>query len=209
MFEDLGVFFKGPLLGQMDATAGIAVASRTRRSEWTSGLVVCAACCAAQPFFRNLIRCYVGTAVEAIKCSIYKVLRALKTLAGLLGVCCGTVMYYVPLGAVELGTSVATGVLFKVLGTPHKLSFLCLSRPDTKRYHLSHRLKFRKTRGQMTGCRMPKFWGLVVDACEEFLGIPFAEPPARFQSPAPWTTPFSDGKFVADNFSNPCMQVHS
>mmetsp|Transcript_13799 Transcript_13799/g.25307 ORF Transcript_13799/g.25307 Transcript_13799/m.25307 type:complete len:554 (-) Transcript_13799:95-1756(-) len=44
-------------------------------------------------------------------------------------------------------------------------------------------------------------------ACEEFIGIPFAEPPARFQPPEPWNKSFRDGKFSATAFGSPCLQV--
>jgi len=46
-------------------------------------------------------------------------------------------------------------------------------------------------------------------ACEEFIGIPFAEPPARFQPPEPWNKSFRDGKFSATAFGSPCLQVET
>jgi len=42
--------------------------------------------------------------------------------------------------------------------------------------------------------------------CEEFLGIPYAEPPARFEPSAPWSTAFPGGSFQASSLPSPCIQ---
>eukprot|EP00971_Amphidinium_carterae_P205231 4073277-Amphidinium_carterae.1 len=58
--------------------------------------------------------------------------------------------------------------------------------------------------GTVTGHRKELRTGL---ACEEFLGIPYAVPPRRFQPPVPWSEDFPGFHFEAKTLGSPCVQV--
>eukprot|EP00930_Biecheleria_cincta_P070774 TRINITY_DN58383_c0_g1_i1.p1 TRINITY_DN58383_c0_g1~~TRINITY_DN58383_c0_g1_i1.p1 ORF type:complete len:531 (+),score=57.76 TRINITY_DN58383_c0_g1_i1:47-1639(+) len=43
--------------------------------------------------------------------------------------------------------------------------------------------------------------------CDEFLGIPFAEPPQRFELAKPWQRSYGNRSFIADNYGPWCPQL--